>query len=260
MKIRPAAVAGLFYKDDPASLREDVSELLARVEPGQHPPPRALIVPHAGYIYSGSTAAQAYARLRPLRKKIRRILLFGPAHRVYLQGMAVPGAQAFNTPLGNVPLDRQAMDSLLALPDVIVSDEAHEKEHSLEVQLPFLQCVLDDFQLVPVLVGQSSPDQVASAIELLWREEDTLLLVSSDLSHFHNYDQAASLDRRTCERLLARSSDLGGDEACGAKVLNGLMRTRQAQELELELLQLCNSGDTAGERRRVVGYGALSLH
>ena len=260
MKVRPAAVAGLFYESDPAALREQVSGLLAAVEPGQHPLPRALIVPHAGYIYSGSTAALAYARLRSLRGKLRRILLFGPAHRVYLQGMAVPGVEAFNTPLGNVALDRRAIETLLALPDVSVSDEAHEKEHSLEVQLPFLQCVLDDFQLVPVVVGQSDPDQVARAIELLWRGEETLLLVSTDLSHFHHYEQAARLDRLTCERLLAGASDLAGDEACGARALNGLMRTRAAKELELELLQLCNSGDTAGDRRRVVGYGALSLH
>jgi hypothetical protein len=260
MKIRPAAVAGLFYEGDPARLQSQVDVLLGEVEAGSTPLPRALIVPHAGYIYSGSTAARAYARLSPLRGRIRRVALFGPAHRVYLRGMAVPAAEAFSTPLGSVPLDLQATADLAALPRVTFSDSVHESEHSLEVQLPFLQRVLGDFRLVPVAVGESDPADVARAMEHLWRAEDTLLLVSTDLSHFHPYEQARQLDSLTCDRLLARASDLSGEEACGARALNGLMRTRAGRDLDMELLHLCNSGDTAGDRNRVVGYGSFSLH
>jgi AmmeMemoRadiSam system protein B len=259
MKIRPAAVAGLFYDSDPARLSTQINALLDEVEVGRQKPPRALIVPHAGYIYSGATAAQAYARLRALKGQLRRVALFGPAHRVYLRGMAVPGVEAFRTPLGEVPLDLAAIDELAALPNVSVSDAAHAQEHSLEVQLPFLQCALGSFRLVPVAVGESDPDDVARAMELLWEDESTLMLVSSDLSHFHSYEQAKRLDGLTCERLLARSSDLSGEEACGARALNGLMRTRAGRELGMELLHLCNSGDTAGDKRQVVGYGAFSL-
>jgi AmmeMemoRadiSam system protein B len=260
MKVRPTAVAGLFYEGDPTRLQLQVDALLGAVEPNGHPPPRALIVPHAGYIYSGPTAARAYARLAPLRDRVRRVALFGPAHRVYHRGMAVPGVDAFNTPLGNVPLDLPATRSLAELPSVSIADTAHQEEHSLEVQLPFLQRALQDFHLVPVAVGGCDPVDVARAMELVWRNEDTLLLVSSDLSHFHTYDEATRLDRLTCDRLLARASDLTGEEACGARALNGLMRTAGVRDLDLELLHLCNSGDTAGDRRRVVGYGAFSLH
>lgn len=260
MKTRPTAVAGLFYEKDPARLQLHIDSLMGEVPDEQHPLPRALIVPHAGYVYSGGTAALAYARLRPLRGRIQRVALFGPAHRVYLKGMAVPGVEAFSTPLGDIPLDRSAIDTLSGMPNVSVSDEAHQEEHSLEVQLPFLQKVLEDFTLVPVVVGESDPDCVASVMETLWKDPGTLLVVSTDLSHFHPYEQARRLDTLTCERLLARESTLAGEEACGAQALNGLMRTQWGQALEMELVGMCNSGDTAGDRNRVVGYGAFSLH
>jgi hypothetical protein len=260
MKIRPTAVAGFFYEGDGPRLKTQVESMLDAVESSGQPLPRALIVPHAGYSYSGDTAAHAYARLRSFRHRVSRVALFGPAHRVYLKGMAVPQVEAFATPLGDVPLDLQAVEQLGALPGVSVLDSPHEEEHSLEVQLPFLQCALEAFHLVPVVVGESDPDDVARAMELLWDRKDTLLLVSSDLSHFHSYEQAVRLDNLTCDRLLSRASDLRGEEACGARALNGLMRTRWGRSLDMELLHLCNSGDTAGDRRRVVGYGAFSLH
>lgn len=260
MKTRPAAVAGLFYEKDPSRLRAHIDLLMGGVSDEEHPLPRGLIVPHAGYVYSGATAALAYARLRPLRGRIRRVALFGPAHRVYLRGMAVPGVEAFSTPLGDIPLDRAAIETLGGMPHVSVSDEAHQEEHSLEVQLPFLQTVLEKFTLVPVVVGQSDPEWVAPVMETLWNDQETLLVVSTDLSHFHTYEQAQRLDTLTCERLLARESALAGEEACGAHALNGLMRTQWGQALDMELVGMCNSGDTAGDRNRVVGYGAFSLH
>ena len=261
MKKRPAAVAGLFYDDDPGKLQAHVDALLAKAPADErHPPPRALIVPHAGYVYSGATAALAYQRLRSLGRQIRRVALFGPAHRVYLQGVAVPQVDAFCTPLGDVPLDTAAIEHIAGMDHVACSDEAHRQEHSLEVQLPFLQTVLEDFTLVPVVVGQGKPEWVAPIMEYLWEDPDTLLLVSSDLSHFHPYEEARQLDTLTCERLLARESSLVGEEACGAQALNGLMSTRLGRSLDMELVGMCNSGDTAGDKNRVVGYGAFSLH
>ena len=260
MTVRAPAVAGLFYEDDPARLRQHVVALLDQVAGDPGPAPRALIVPHAGYVYSGQTAARAYARLRPLRDRIRRVALFGPAHRVYLEGMAIPSTDAFSTPLGDIPLDRMALQRIASLPGVTVSDEAHREEHSLEVQLPFLQQLLADFTLVPVVVGRCDPDAVAVVMDALWQEPDTLLLVSTDLSHFHPYQEARQLDSRTCDRLLARKCALTGEEACGAQALNGLMSTARGKPLDMELISICNSGDTAGDRNRVVGYGAFALH
>ena len=224
------------------------------------PPPRALIVPHAGYVYSGATAAAAYRQLAPLRHSVRRVVLFGPAHRVYVDGLALPSVEGFRTPLGVVPLDQAALGRLAALPGVSVSDAAHRDEHSLEVQLPFLQTVLGTFSLVPVLVGGGAPAAVAAAMEAVWRDPATLPVVSSDLSHFHDYDEARAIDGRTCRRIHARAVTLRGEEACGAAVLNGLFSTALGRTLDIELLARCNSGDTAGSKDRVVGYGAFELH
>lgn len=260
MHVRAPAVAGLFYDADPGLLQHHVEELVSAVSAEAQPCPRALVVPHAGYAYSGAIAAAAYARLRQRERPIRRVALFGPAHRVYLEGMAVPAADAFATPLGNIPLDTAGMARLAGLPQVRVSDAAHREEHSLEVQLPFLQAVLGDFSLVPVVVGRCDPDSVAAAMDCVWQEPDTLLVVSTDLSHFHRYGVACRQDARTCQRLLDREHSLVSEDACGAQALNGLMRTARGRTLEMELIAMCNSGDTAGDRGRVVGYGAFSLH
>lgn len=260
MKTRPEAVAGLFYEADPARLRQHVDDLLQRAPAGPVAAPAGLIVPHAGYVYSGETAAAAYRCLADRRRQISRVALFGPAHRVYLQSMAVPSVDAFATPLGTVSLDRDAIARISALPGVSISDEAHRQEHSLEVQLPFLQRVLGQFTLVPVVVGHCPSPQVAAAIDALWSLPGTLLVVSTDLSHFHDYLTAARLDGHTCERLLAKATDLDGEDACGANALNGLMRSDHMRELDITLLRQCNSGDTAGDRDRVVGYGAFALH
>ncbi len=260
MKARPPAVAGFFYEADSGNLRKRIDALMASVPESAFPFPRALIVPHAGYIYSGRTAAAAYARLRHRERPVRRVALFGPAHRVYLRGMGLPEADAFTTPLGEVPLDRDGIQLLEAMPGVVVSEEAHRLEHSLEVQLPFLQVVLGEFSLVPVVVGECEADAVAAVMDVLWSDPDTLLVVSTDLSHFHPYEEARLLDARTCGRILERSPTLRGEDACGAAALNGLMRTGRCQDLEIELIDLCNSGDSVGDGDRVVGYGAFSLH
>ena len=260
MRIRSPAVAGLFYESDARHLRQHIASLLDSVDEQLRPFPRALVVPHAGYIYSGRIAAEAYARLRHHERPVKRVALFGPAHRVYLEGMAVPSVDSFETPLGNIALDRSAIDHLQPLEGVSVSDAAHRDEHSLEVQLPFLQTVLEGFSLVPVVVGHSNAGTVARAMEALWQCPDTLLVVSTDLSHFHSYAQARNLDDATCQRILARERRLSGEQACGAGALNGLLTTELSQGLDIELIDQCNSGDTAGDRERVVGYAAFSLH
>ncbi len=260
MKIRQAAVAGLFYEADARRLQHHIEALMSAASTRSLVPPRALIVPHAGYVYSGHTAAQAYHCLLAFRHQFSRVALFGPAHRVYLQGMAVPAVDAFETPLGRVELDRAAITGLAQLPAVVVSDEAHREEHSLEVQLPFLQSALDAFTLVPVVVGNCERRHVARAMDTLCEDPKTLLVVSSDLSHFHRYEQANTIDGHTCDRLLAKGDSLVGEEACGANALNGLMASDTASGLRVELLERCNSGDTAGDRESVVGYGAFILH
>ncbi len=259
--IRPAAVAGMFY---PADARELVLELDAMLghsagaglAPGF---PKALIVPHAGYIYSGNVAAEAYDRLRPARGIVRRVVLLGPCHRVPVRGLALPDALAFATPLGEVPLDRDAIASLAGLPQVVVSSAVHAEEHALEVQLPFLQRVLGEFRLVPLAVGAATPAQVAEVIEKLWGGEETLIVVSSDLSHFHPYDEACAIDRGTAQAILAYDSDIDHKQACGATPVAGLLLAARRHKLNVELLDLRNSGDTAGGKGRVVGYASFAF-
>ncbi len=260
VSVRTAAVAGLFYPASGAELRHVLSSLLPGDAGTEHTPPKLLIVPHAGYVYSGPVAAEAYRYLAGARERIRRVVLLGPAHRVYLEGLAVPSTQAFATPLGRVALDSAALARVAAMPGVSVSDAAHRDEHSLEVQLPFLQTLLDDFELVPLVVGRAPPAQVAAVLDALWGGPETLVVISTDLSHYLPYRLAQSIDATTCERILAHEAGLSGEEACGAAVLNGLMQSRHGRELALHRVDLRNSGDTAGDRDRVVGYGAFVAH
>jgi hypothetical protein len=260
MSIRKAAVAGLFYEADPALLQQQISDLMSAMGSQSETVPEALIVPHAGYIYSGPTAARAYSCLKSRQDEIRRVVLFGPAHRVYLEGLALPSVDRFETPLGEIALDREAIEQVSGMPGVSISDQAHRDEHSLEVQLPFLQTVLAQFTLVPVVVGMCDAAIVAAVMDALWGGEDTLIVISTDLSHFLSYAEARQVDANTCNLILEKSGSLTGEEACGAFALNGLMRTQHAESLNVELLETCNSGDTAGDRDRVVGYGAFLLH
>lgn len=257
---RPPAVAGTFYPARPAELAATVDRLLDAA--GDAPPqrPKALIVPHAGYIYSGPTAARAYAALRPWRRQIRRVVLLGPTHRVPVDGLALPECEAFATPLGDVRLDLDAMADLADLPQVGRSEDAHAWEHSLEVHLPFLQRVLDDFTLVPLAVGQATPEAVAEVLERLWDGDQTLIVVSSDLSHYLPYAKAQQVDRETCGHILKLAADLRPERACGAFPANGLLQAARHHGLRPQLIQLCNSGDTAGDKERVVGYAAFAFH
>ena len=259
LHIRPPAVAGMFYPADADELALEIRSYVAVAPAAQATAPKALIVPHAGYIYSGAVAASAYAQLAPARTTIRRVVLLGPAHRVPIRGLALPAAEAFATPLGSVRIDSEGARAALKLPQVSASDVAHNLEHSLEVQVPFLQALLDDFTLLPFAVGAAAPVQVAEVLDLLWGGPETLILISSDLSHFHAYQQAQALDRATAESILAFEPALRHEQACGATPINGLLLSAKRRGLAIEQLGLCNSGDTAGDRNRVVGYAAFAL-
>lgn len=258
--IRKPAVAGLFYPADPAALRAQVDAMLAEAAAhGVHPPPKAVIAPHAGYVYSGPVAATAYASLRAAAGKIKRVVLLGPAHRVYVDGIAATSARAYLTPFGEVPIDQGAVRSLLELPGVKVFDAAHAPEHSLEVHLPFLQRVLgSDFSLVPLVVGEASPPEVAAVLERVWGGAETLVVVSSDLSHYLPYGEARRVDEATTRAVSElRYADLDPDHACGAYPIRGLLAAAAKHGLHAELVDLRNSGDTAGPKDKVVGYGAF---
>jgi AmmeMemoRadiSam system protein B len=256
--VRPAAVAGMFYPQDPGALGAQVR---AYLEQAGHalataPRPKALIVPHAGYVYSGAIAAAAYARVAGL-DGIRRVVLLGPAHRVPLHGLAAPSVDAFATPLGKIEVDRAAVTRALDLPQVSESDRAHALEHSLEVQLPFLQLLLGGCRVVPLAVGDATTAQVAAVIELLWGGPETLIVISSDLSHYHAYGEARALDHASAQTVLALSPTLGYEQACGALPINGLITVARRRGMRPELLDLRNSGDTAGDKFRVVGYASF---
>jgi AmmeMemoRadiSam system protein B len=262
VSVRPPAVAGTFYPGSPVSLGSALREAFADavVPAADAAVPKALVVPHAGYVYSGAIAASAYARIIPARSTIRRVVLLGPSHRVYVRGLAVPGVDAFRTPLGIVPIDADARRIALDLPGVRVDDRAHADEHSLEVQLPFLQSVLDDFVLLPFSVGDAALDEVAAVLEACWGGPETLVVISTDLSHYHRYDEATRLDARTAAAIVARRPEAVDDhDACGAYPLRGLLQVASERGLSVEQLDLRNSGDTAGDHHRVVGYGAFAV-
>ena len=253
----------MFYPGDPRALAAEVDELLGGVESPAGPRlgfPKAIVVPHAGYIYSGPVAARAYDELAPARGIVRRVVLLGPVHRVPVRGLAVPSAGAFATPLGTVRIDKEAIGAVRALPQVVTSDPAHALEHALEVQLPFLQKVLGDFALAPFAVGDATVEEVAEVIERLWGGPETLIVISTDLSHYHSYDEARAIDGSTVRRIAALATDIDHDEACGATPLNGFLSLSRKKKLSLKLLAACNSGDTAGGKDRVVGYSSFGLY
>lgn len=257
---RPPAVAGMFYPGAPATLQATVDGLLAAAPAVAMAQPKAIIAPHAGYIYSGPTAARIYAALAPWRRTIRRVVLLGPTHRVAVRGLALPACQAFATPLGTIALDAAAMAQLDELPQVHRNDAAHALEHSLEVHLPFLQRALDDFTLVPLAVGDAPPEAVAEVLDCLWGGAETLIVISSDLSHFLPYATAQQVDGNTCRHILALDAHIDPEQACGAYPINGLLLAARRRSLQAQLIDLCNSGDTAGDRDRVVGYAAFAFH
>ena len=258
--VRPPAVAGMFYPADTAELDLALSDLLARPEgPKLAHAPKALIVPHAGYIYSGPVAASAYAQLDALRGRIRKVVLLGPAHHVYLQGLALPKADRFLTPLGEIPLDQEGMQRLDASPHVSRSVAAHKLEHSLEVQLPFLQRMLGEFELLPLVVGEASAADVADVLDTVWGGDETLIVISSDLSHYLPDDLARLVDGKTADAILALNWHLDHEQACGATSINGLLLAAQRHGLRAVQLDVRNSSQTAGDADRVVGYAAFAF-
>lgn len=257
LHVRQPAVAGRFYPASPTVLRATIDRYLeAARKSGTFP--KALIVPHAGYKYSGPIAASAYAALAPKRDMIRRVVLLGPAHRLMFDGLAASAAGAFRTPLGSVPVDRLAVERALELPQVQILDAAHRDEHCLEVQLPFLQMVLPEFQVAPFLVGNATPEEVGQVLELLWGRDETLIVVSSDLSHHHEWGEARELDRGAAQAIeILDPGRLGSEQACGSIAIRGLLLAARKNGLAAQTLDRRNSGDTAGPRDRVVGYGAF---
>ncbi len=254
---RIPAVAGAFYPGNPADLNTSVQTYLDQAEAGLcQNRPLAMIVPHAGYIYSGPIAASGYKQLLPFARQISRVVLLGPSHRVPLRGIASSSRDYFQTPLGDIPLDRAAIEQLNRLPFVQENEQAHSQEHSLEVQLPFLQKILPDFTLVPLVFGQVDDQQIEAVIECLWQEQNTLFLLSSDLSHYLDYNSARQSDQATClaiEQLSPQSIDY--EQACGRSAIAGMLLSAQKHDLQVKTLDLRNSGDTAGSKDRVVGYG-----
>jgi AmmeMemoRadiSam system protein B/AmmeMemoRadiSam system protein A len=259
--VRPPAVAGLFYPGNQVELARDVLGMLEQTREAPLAPgfPKALIVPHAGYIYSGQVAANAFALLRPAAGIVKRVVLLGPCHRVAVQGLALPGAAGFETPLGTIPVDEDAVRAIADLPQVVNFPATHAREHSLEVQLPFLQQVLREFKLLPLVVGAATPAQVAEVIERLWGGPETLFVISSDLSHYRPYDAAREIDGRTVQAILDFRTDIDHEQACGATPVTGFLAAAKRRALAIELLDARNSGDTAGGRDRVVGYASFAL-
>ena len=260
--VRTAAVAGMFYPGDPRALAAELEELFGGVEESRARLgfPKALIVPHAGYIYSGPVAARAYDELAAARGIVRRVVMLGPTHRVAVRGLAIPTDEAFDTPLGRIAIDREALDAVRHFPQVVASDRAHLQEHALEVQLPFLQRQLGDFALAPFAVGMASVEEVAQVIDALWGGAETLIVISTDMSHYHPYGEARAIDGNTLKRIADFATNLDHEEACGATPLNGFLSVARNRNLGIKLLAACNSGDTAGGKGQVVGYSSFALY
>jgi len=254
--IREPAVAGQFYPGNRSELRTAIRVFLDDVQVTPGPAPKALIVPHAGYVYSGPVAASAYASLRPYSGQYTRVILLGPAHQVAIRGLALSGADVFRSPLGDVPLDKEAI-ATLNTPNVRVFDATHRFEHSLEVHLPFLQTVIESFSLVPLVVGDASPETVAEVLDALWGGPETLVVISSDLSHYLGYDEARTSDNATCQAIENLDAhNIHHDGACGATPIGGLLIAARRRGMQVTTLDLRNSGDTAGDKSHVVGYGS----
>ena len=261
MDIRMPAVAGAFYPASPGSLKAELSRLMESASTPSLAPAsvKALVVPHAGYIYSGPVAATAYRLLQDRHDQIHRVVLLGPSHRIPFRGLAIPASDRFRTPLGDIIIDREALASIADLPGVQQRDDAHAWEHSLEVQLPFLQSVLDDFTLVPIVVGPADPDAVAKVLEKLWGGDETLIVISSDLSHYLPYPLAQQSDGETTRLIENMEPIIEGEQACGCYPLNGLLQLAKSRGLKVTTLDLRNSGDTAGDKSQVVGYGSYAV-
>lgn len=264
MTTRHPAVAGLFYPASPNTLAADIAKYMAnaqkRLPAVDGPEPKALLVPHAGYIYSGQMAAEGYLRLATAKGQIRRAVILGPAHRVPVRGLALPESNIFATPLGNLPVAKVEPGLLARLPQLRCDETAHLDEHSIEVQLPFIQTLLGAVEIVPLAVGAASTAEVAEVIDALWGGSETVIIISSDLSHYLPYGRAVTTDEQTIERILTFDSAIPHDRACGANCLNGMLLAAEQRQLRPELIGRCTSGDTAGDKDRVVGYCSVAFY
>ena len=264
-RVREPAVAGRFYPGRARALAHTVDALLAAAPAATSSAatasfPKAIVVPHAGYEFSAPIAASAYARLAPARATVRRVILLGPAHRVPLDGLAAPTADILRTPLGDVPVDIEARAIVAARPRVAIDDAPHAGEHSLEVHLPFLQRTFAAFSVLPLVVGIATAEAIAAVLDAVWGGRETLIVVSSDLSHYEPHDHATAHDIRTVDAILAGRIDaIGIRDACGRFPLRGLVLAAARHGLRPELLDRRTSGDTAGPRDRVVGYAAIAF-
>ncbi len=262
---RESALSATFFAADAQQLAASVDSFLqATPAPSHSALPKIIIVPHAGHVYSGQTAGKAYALLAPHAAQIRRVVLLGPAHRVYFQGIALPGSGSFTTPLGAMPLDTLGLDAIADLPFISTRPDAHAQEHSLEVHVPFLQRALPQASLVPLLVGDAPRDAVVQVMQRLWGDSETVFVISTDLSHFHTYDQSNAIDAATCAKILALDATLSHEQACGATPVNGALLLAQERGLRISQIERLNSGDTAGNspegHERVVGYASFALY
>lgn len=257
--VRPAAVAGVFYPASASALEDSVSRMLAAAPRSALPWVKAIIAPHAGYIYSGAVAASIYAPLRKQCQGTRRIILLGPTHRVAVDGLAIPSCSAFVSPLGRILIDQDAIAAIRDLPQIVVSDAAHAEEHALEVQLPFLQTLFGDFSLLPLAVGRASPEAIAEVLDRLWGDEETLIVVSSDLSHYLDSAEAQKSDARTAQQIVQLDPAITHQQACGASPVNGLLLAARKHRLQAQQIALRHSGEVTGDNSRVVGYGAFAF-
>ncbi len=256
---RTPAVAGIFYPDNTHELSTMIDQFLQAAK-NTGPVPKAIIVPHAGYIYSGPIAASAYTLIKPACNRIKRVVLLGPSHKVPLLGLAATKMQEFSTPFGEIPIDRKAIESILKFPQVSLMEQAHANEHSLEVQLPFLQKILNQFSIVPLVVGKATSEQVGEILEALWGNAETLIVISSDLSHYYNYKSSKKLDELTTQAIETLSPEkIDYEQACGRIPINGLLHVAKIRKMHVETVDLRNSGDTAGSKNQVVGYGAYAF-
>ncbi len=255
--VRPAAVAGTFYPGSPHELRATIDQLLGAVPAPRTGCPKALIVPHAGYVYSGPIAASGFARIAAAADQLERVVIIGPAHRIYVEGLTWPGTPYLRTPLGDIEVDVAA---IRAIPEIVAHPAVHAREHSLEVELPFVQRLAPRAKVIPIAASHASPHVVGKVLEALWGGPETLIVISSDLSHYHPYTEAHELDRRTAAKIIALDTGLEGGEACGCTGINGLAWIARRRNLRVEVIDLRNSGDTAGPRDEVVGYGAFALY
>ncbi len=260
--VREPAVAGMFYPATATELRASVESYLAQIpDTTPSPPAKAIVAPHAGYVFSGAVAAHSYASWRDLGDRVRRVVVLGPSHRVYLRGMALPASSAFITPLGRVDIDHELAEAVRSMPDVITDNTPHAAEHSVEVQLPFLQTLFRNFELLPIVVGDARAESVAAVLDRVWGGAETRIVISTDLSHYHSYTTANEIDSATSAAIRALQYEaIGPEQACGCMPLRGLLYYARQHGLHIDELARCNSGDTAGPRDQVVGYAAYALN